>query len=197
MRASSELANADFIALGLYELGAVGVFVDVEDLFEWCYRAAPERFKWRKYGYPNYKFLSQALFAFERKYPHFTLKTQDGNSRQLTAEGARWVEQRLSWYQIMLKSPEKKIPTRRTDQRILNDLSNHGLFRAFLSGQSLELDKYEVSDLLMCSPDSPVEVWRERLETYKAAAAAAKRTGLVEFLQHLWETHPEWFGGSI
>lgn len=94
-----KLANLDFIAMALNELDAVGRFVDVEDMFIWCYEASPERFRWRKYDCPNY---NHALVAFEQKYPDYLIRTRDGLSRQFTAEGYKWISRRIPTIQRVL-----------------------------------------------------------------------------------------------
>lgn len=189
--------NPDIIPFALYELGGSGRFVDVEDVFVRCYELAPERFRWRKHDIANYKTLSKALRDFEGSHPSFLVKTADGLSRQLSAEGNAWVRQSLPLFESVLHKPGANPPTRRRDHRILNEFSNHPVVRSFADGRSPNLIKHEIADLLLCAPDSPKAVWRERLETYRSAAADAARSDLVDFLKFLRDGKPEWFGEAI
>jgi hypothetical protein len=194
---ASRIDNPDIIPLAVYQLGGSGAFVDVEDIFLRCYQLAPERFRWRKHDIPNYKTLAKALRDFEGSHPSFLVKTSDGLSRQLSAEGHAWVTQKSNRFEEILTRPGANPPTRRRDHRILNEFSSNPLMRAFVEGNQPNLVKHEVADLLLCAPDSPKAVWRERLETYRSAAADAARPELVEFLEFLRKSKPEWFGEAI
>jgi|SRR5579872_220195 len=127
---SSKVDNPDLIALAVYELGGIGCFVDVEDIFVRCYEMAPERFGWRKYPYPNYKNVYHALQHFEENHLEVLLKTPDGLARQLSAEGIAYVRKRLRRYQEILKRPGANPPTRRPTERLLNEFSSHRLTKA-------------------------------------------------------------------
>jgi len=113
MSIKTKITNVDFIPISLSELEGIGRFIDVEDLFIKCYELSPERFGWRKYKYPNYKILHKALTDFEEKYPEFIIKTPDGLSRQLTAEGVEWTKNRLPIFRKLLQSPEIAAPKKR------------------------------------------------------------------------------------
>jgi hypothetical protein len=186
--------NLDIIPFALYELGGAGQFLDVEDIFLRCFEVAPERFRWRKHLIANYKTLSKALRDFEGRHPDLLLKTEDGLSRQLSKEGIDWVNARLELFREVLSKPGANPPTRRREQKLLNEFASHRLVRAYEKGSLDDLHKYEVADLLLCAPDSPRAVWKERLETYRSAATAAGRPNLVEFLDYLRSNKPEWFG---
>jgi len=186
--------NPDIIPIALDELGGAGRFVDVEDLFMRCYEIAPARFGWRKHKIPNYKILSKALRDFEEKYPDLLIKTPDGLKRQLSAEGIKWLRQKKPRYRKLLGSSVKPPPSRRPSQRILNELSENQLFVSYTNGEDFNLDKFSVADLLLCSPDSPTSIWKERLETFRSSAEDSNRKDLVRFLDALLRSHPEWFG---
>lgn len=187
------IGNSDIIPFAIYQLGGVGVFIDVEEVFEFCYQLAPERFGWRKYPYPNYKILSKALRDFEGKFPRYLIKTPDGLGRQLSADGLEWLKPRISVLEKALRVPGVNPPVRRPVQRMLNDLANSPIVQRFLAGGSPEIRKHEVADLLLCSPDSPVSVFKERMETYRAAAKDGGRIELLNFLDYLRQKHSELF----
>lgn len=188
--------NPDLVPFALYELGGAGKFIDVEDIFLHCFKLAPERFRWRKHDLPNYKTLSKALRDFEGRRSNLMLKTEDGLSRQLSREGLDWVTDRLEAFRAVLATPGVNPPTRRREHKLLNEFANHPLVKQFEKGTPPALSKYAVADLLLCAPDSPIAIWRERLETLKSAAHVAGRPGVVEFLEFVSREHPDWFGGE-
>ena len=57
-------------------------------------------------------------------------------------------------------------------------------------------EKWRMAEVLRCSPDSDTAVWRNRLDTLQAAAHAADRKDLLEFLDAVASTHRNWFGGD-
>lgn len=196
MNKKPRIDNLDIIPYALYQLGGAGQFIDVEDVFVQCFKLAPERFRWRKHLIANYKTLSKALRDFEGRHAELLLKTEDGLSRQLSKEGLDWVREREALFQKVLSEPGVNPPTRRREQKLLNEFAAHRLLVTFEKGITEPLQKYEVADLLLCAPDSPIPVWQERLETYRSAAAASGRPNLVKFLNYLRSAKPEWFGGT-
>ena len=102
--------NPDIIPFAIYQLGGIGEYIDVEDMFVYCYKLAPERFGWRKHPFPNYKSLSKALRDFEGKHPKHLIKTPDGLSRQLSAEGLEWLKRRLPVLESVLRIPGTSHP---------------------------------------------------------------------------------------
>ena len=192
----ARIDNPDLIPLALYELGGTGTFVDVEDVFVRCFELAPERFRWRRHNIPNYKTLSKALRDFEDDHPGLLLKTDDGLSRQLSADGIEWVRSRGADFQQLKDQPGSNPPTRRREHKILNEFTQHKTVKVFLDGVKPSLVKYEIADLLLCSPDSPASVWTERYESYRSAAQDAGRPDLIGFLEYLRNSKPEWFGGK-
>jgi hypothetical protein len=195
MNKRSNVDNLDIIPFAVFKLGGVGVFVDVEDVFVCSYKLAPERFGWRKHRYPNYKILSKALRDFESRYPNYLIKTADGLSRQLSAEGLEWLKDRLTDFERALNVPGVNPPVRRPIQRMLNDLANNPFVQRFLAGEMLDVRKHEVADVLLCSPDAHADVFRERMQTYRAAAKHGGRLELLRFLDYLCEQYSDWFGG--
>src|SRR3990172_8256117 len=150
--------NTDVIPAALHDLGGAGTFIDVEDLFMRCYELAPERFGWRKFDLPNYKILSKALRDFEGKYPSLLIKTPDGLCRQLSAEGVAWLPRKMPAYRKHLLTQDRHPPHRRPAQRLLNELGSSHFVVQYSAGSNPVLSKYEASDLLLCSPDSPPSV---------------------------------------
>jgi hypothetical protein len=192
----SVVDNPDVVPYALHLLGGGSSFVDVEDIAVKCYELAPERFGFRTHPYPNYKTFSKALRDFEDKHQAMLLRSPDGLKRQLTAEGVEYVRTKLAIFNHVFGSPSANPPTRRRNQRVLNELRDNPLTQAFLSGQEPELTRIAVADLLMCSPDSPATEWLRHCRSLEAAAMEAGRDDLAGFLRHIIEARPEWFGGT-
>jgi hypothetical protein len=195
MSARRRVDNPDLIPYALYLLGGVGEFIDVEDVFVKCHELAPERFSWRSKPLPNYKSLSKALRDFEGKHPTLLLKTADGLRRQLSAEGVEWLKVNQTEIEVTIGAPGTNPPTRRPGQRLLNELADQEAVREFAAGGRPEFKKFQVADLLVCSPDSPPSVFRERLETYRSAAEEGGRPDLLAFLDFLKSEMSELFEG--
>jgi hypothetical protein len=189
------LNNRDIYIYALYRLQGAGQFVDVEDIYVECWRLSPSRFGWRKHDYPNYKTAAKAQQEIERAQPELLLKTADGLGRQLTDQGMTWVRDRLSDLQRLERGMTRAPAVRSVSHRSIVELEKHGPVRSFLAGQSIELSKIEVAQLLKCAPDSRASVWRERLATLRSAAADDERPDLIRFLDSIELIHPEWFGG--
>lgn len=189
----TSIGNGEIIGLALYQLGGAGEFVDVEDIFLRSYELAPKRFSWRTRPFPNYKTLYKALVDLERAKPEALLKTSDGLKRQLSAHGVGWVRSRLTVLDLVLGQSTGGMSVRRPAQRLLNELAASATVQDFLSGGQPALTRYQAADLLIAAPDSPPEVWVERLAIYKSAAEGAGRDEIKSFLDFLEASHPEWF----
>lgn len=189
-------ANTDFVIFALYELGGAGKFVHVEDIFKKCYDYSPGRFGWKKYPYPNYKTTYKALVDLETNYPELILKTEDGLGRQLTAEGIEWIQRNRAKLATISGAIKDKELTSRPSRGVLNDIVKHPLFIAFEKNKEIELSKFNLADLFLCSPDSPISLWIERMETLKSQAKVANHVEILKFLKHIEEQKPELFGGK-
>ncbi len=115
------------------------------------------------------------------------LRSPDGLKRQLTAEGVEYVRTKLAIFGHAFGSPSANPPTRRRNQRVLNELRDNPLTQAFLSGQQPELTRIAVADLLMCSPDSPASEWLRHCKSLEAGSAGGRmRISLVS-----WDIDPK------
>jgi len=188
------LSNQDIFAYALYRLQGAGQFVDVEDIFVECWRLSPSRFGWRKHHYPNYKVASKALRDLEA-HSNLLMKTPNGLGRQLTAEGVAWIRDRLGEFQKLAAGETKAPATRRPSHRVVSELTKSPMVRAFLEGARPEMSKVEVADLFHCAPDSPRAVWQQRVASLRSAAEDDERQDLLQFLDYIEQSHPEWFRG--
>jgi len=197
MASRSTVGNRDIIPYALYLLGGSGRYIDVEEIFVRCYEIAPQRFSWRTHPLPNYKTASKALRDFEARFPNALMKTQDGLGRQLSTEGIEWVRGRLSNLEHVFGLPLGGMSRRRPSQRLLGEFAANPIVEKHLRGIRVEVTRYQAAEILLCAPDSPPEVWRERLETYRSASEAVGRSDLKGFLAALEDAHPDWFGGAM
>jgi hypothetical protein len=191
-----QITNTDLLLYAMYRLGGAGKYVDVEDVFMEMWRLAPARFSWRKYRQPNYKIMSQAIADLTRREEGSDLLLGAGDTRQLSAQGVRYVESRIELLQRFATGEEKAPPDRRPSQRVIAELAKQPLVREHLRGEGVDLNRDEMAELLRCAPDSPRSVWRERLETLRAAAADGDRPELTEFLDQIERANPTWFAVS-
>lgn len=196
MKRIPNISNSDLIPIALYDLDGLNKFIDIEDIFYKCYELAPKRIKWRKYDIPNYKTAAKALQEFEAKHPECFIKTADGLGRKLTIEGVEWINKNLPRIKKILSKKELSQPSRRPQHRILNKFFDNESFQSFQNGKKPKMDKYVISELFLCAPDSPPSVWRERYEDYRIAANDSENTKILDFLVFLKDNHPDWFDGG-
>jgi hypothetical protein len=189
--------NGDIFAYALYRLQGTGRFVDVEDVFEECWKLSPSRFGWRKHSYPNYKVASKAQRDFESRHPSLILKTPDGLGRQLSAEGIAWILGHLDEFEPLARGDSKAPAPRRVSHRLVAELERSPVVEAFLRGAEVAVNKIQMADLLRCAPDSPPSVWRQRVETARSAAKDNERPDILRFLDFVVSSNQDWFDGGV
>lgn len=193
---ASVVDNPDIVLYAVYLTGGAGGFVDVEDIAVKCFELAPERFGFRRHPYPNYKTFAKALRDYEGKRPEDLIRTPDGLMRQLSPEGLKRVKRLLPVLERVFGTRGANPPTRRRNQRVLNEFRDHPIAQAYLSGAKPALSKFDVADLLMCAPDSPTDEWDHKAKSIETAAIEAGRPDLASIVREIRDEKPEWFGGS-
>lgn len=193
--AAAEVTNWEIFIWSLSRLGATSGFVDIEDVFIACFELAPNRFSWRtRQDLPDYKKCSKALRDAEARRPPLLLKTRDGLKRQLTVEGQEWVagnEPRM--IDALHSGRVVEEPASRPRARMLAEVERSDSFQTWLRSGVTPIEKWQVAELLRCSPDSDWRIWADRLEMLRAAANGAKRVHLLAFVEAIGAAHPEWF----
>ncbi len=189
----SELNNQDIFAYALYRLDGAGRFVDVEDIVEECFRLSPSRFGWRTKAFPSDRKGTHALSDLESAHPEFLIKTPNGLGRQLTGDGVQSIRSRLRDFEALGAQETRAPKTRRPSYRMVVELENHSWARAFLQGSRSEVTKIQAADMLSCAPDSPKQVWRQRLTSLRAAAVDNEREDVLELLDFVLNSNPTWF----
>jgi hypothetical protein len=192
---ADEIANWEIFLWALSRLEGGTTFVDVEDVFVKCFELAPRRFAWRtRADLPDYKKCSKALRDAEARRPRLLVKTGDGLKRQVTVEGQEWVtanERRM--LDIVHSGKVVQEPRSRPRVRLLAEVERSDPYRRWAEEGVLPAEKWQVAELLRCSPDSERRIWRNRLQVLRAAANGADRARLLAFLDELAATYPSWF----
>ena len=194
MNAKREPSNQEIFLWALYRCGGASHFVDVEDVFEKCFELAPERFSWRTREIPDSNRAAHALRDAEAKYVGLLLKTADGLKRRLTVEGQKWIETRRTRFLDALESSRLvREPRTRPKARLLASVECSNLFRAWQSADEVPSKKWQMAELLRCSPDSNVEIWRNRIQALRSAAYDSQQKDILRFLDETMKVNPEWF----
>ena len=193
-----DISNWEIFLWALFRLEGSTKFVDIEDIALECHKIAPSRFSWRtKPGLPDYKKCTKALQEAEIRSPKLLLKTQDTFGRQLSEEGQRWIEKnhgRLSYIFRSGKSiPE---PKNRPSRKLLTEIERNNIFVLWKEKNELPNEKWQMADILFCSPDSNKKIWLDHLESLKAVAYSSKNIDVLNFLNEICKIHPDWFGGE-
>lgn len=198
MSPADEVTNWEIFLWALHELGGDTEVQDVEDVYLKGFELAPTRFAWRtRPDLPDYKKCAKALRDAEARRPPLLVKTGDNYGRQLTVEGQDWVKQNIGRLKrIFSLGGAVQNPRRRKPLRALADAENSDVFRAWKAGEGIPQERWRLAEFFRCLPDSPVDVWRHRLETLRSAAHAANRTGLLAFLDEIATVHTNWFRGG-
>lgn len=195
MSPSDEITNWEIFLWALSRLGGGTEFVDVEDVFIMCFELAPKRFAWRtREDLADYKKCSKALRDAEARRPRLLVKTGDGLKRQLTVEGQEWASANERRMVATVQSGKVvQEPRSRPRVRLLAEVERSDPYRRWTEEGVLPAQKWQVAELLRCSPDSDRRIWRSRLQVLRAAANGADRARLLEFLDELAATYPDWF----
>lgn len=189
-----DLNNQDIFVYSLYRLDGAGTFVNVEEVIEECFRLSPSRFGWRTKKVPSDRIGWHALGDLESNRPELTTKTPNGLARQLTAEGVKWVKDRLIQFEALGTQQTQAPKTRRRSHRLLTEVESLSWVREYLDGSRNELTKVQAADILSCAPDSPTSVWQARLTSLQAAAVNNERPDILELLDFVHDRHLGWFG---
>lgn len=199
MSTMEEIPNWNVVLWALHELGGDDDFVDIEQVFLRCFELAPQRLSWRtRPDLPDFKKCAKALQEAEARRPQLLVKTGDTFGRQLSVHGQKWIDTNEKRLRALLKSGQiVQEPKRRPRARMLIEAEQASAFEEWRANPNAPIEKWKMAELLRCSPDSDVAVWRNRLATLRAAAHAADRKELLRFLNMVAFAHMDWFGGDI
>ena len=198
MPPQDEINNKDVFLWALFRLGGQTDFVDVEDIYIRCFDLAPRRFSWRTKEIPDLKKCAKALRDTEAMQPPLLVKTEDSYCRKLTVEGQQWIEDNTPRLTTGLEGDRiVQEPKSRPNSRLLAPIEKSDLFAAWRATAVVPDEKWRIAELFRCAPDSPLDVWRKRMQSLRGIAYAAEKRHVLEFLDALETTHPHWFKESV
>jgi hypothetical protein len=188
------LSNLDIAIFCLYKLGGTTKKIHTEKIVMECYNLAKERFSWRLPEYSSFPDKAPVRFALEQAKKNengrlvigkaggdFTGGDREG--WQLTPGGINWM--RLNEERIIseLKIERPKIIEReaaRFIKRIKSDLA----YKNFITDNNtlINVSKYNLIDLLNCSPDVPLEIIRSKFNDIRTIAELVNEKDILSFL---------------
>lgn len=188
------VTNSDVFLWALYELGGADDFVDVETVFIKAFELAPLRLSWRtRADLPDLKKCSKALRDAESREPALLVK-KGAEMRRLTVEGQQWIEGNFDRLAEALESDRPaRAPRTRAPSRLVSQALRGAVFGTWSDNGTITDEKWRVAEMLRCSPDSSLAVFRDRLETLRAAAYSAGRLDALKFLDALASERADWF----
>lgn len=186
--------NSDVFLWALYELGGSEDFVDVEDAFFRAFELAPLRLSWRtREDLPDLKKCSKALRDAESRRPLLLLK-RGAESRRLTVEGQKWLEDNFDRLAESLGDKKIIVASRISGHsRLVGQALRSRVFKKWKDEGAMTDEKWQVAEMLRCSPDSSRTVFRNRLEALRSASYSSGRTDALEFFDAVRDQHPDWF----
>lgn len=188
------LSNLDIAIFSLYKLGGTSQKIHTEKIVMECFKLAKERFSWRLAEYSDFPDKAPVRFALEQAKKKengrlvigkaggdFTGGDREG--WQLTPEGVNWVRMNEERLLSELKIERPKIIEReaaRFIKRIKSDLA----YKNFIADNNtlINVSKYNLIDLLNCSPDVPLEIIRSKFNDIKTIAELVNDKDISSFL---------------
>jgi hypothetical protein len=86
-----------------------------------------------------------------------------------------------------------RAPRTRVPSRLVSHALQHPVFSVWIETSTITEHKWQVAEMLRCSPDSSREVFRDRLETLRGAAYSAGRRDALNFFDALLRERADWF----
>lgn len=198
MKQGNEVTNHEVFLWALSQLGGIHGFVDVEHVFVKCFEVAPQRFSWRtRSDLPDYKKCAKALRDAEAKRPKLLVKTGDSFGRQFTVEGQAWLEAHKARLNTRIGGVDVvQEPRSRHRARLIAEVERSTVFQEWAASRTVVSEKWRMAELLKCSPDSQKVIWNDRLQILRAAARAAGKNDLLQFLEAVASKRSIWFRGG-
>jgi hypothetical protein len=189
------ISNPELMLYALHRGGGSARQVDLEDLFEHCWRLFPSRFGWKRKSYPSDKAADQGLrdlMKTEELRPLLRMSS-DRSSARLTAEGVAWVRERLQSFEALVGegAPSRSRPS----QRHLIDLEQSEIGRSLLADGPTTATRAQVADLLRLTPDADTRTFSDRLQGWRSDAELAQRQTAIDILTRLEAAYSDWFEG--
>jgi hypothetical protein len=173
-------SQVDYVLLALLEAGGADRFVDIEEIAVHAYRLAPTLFRWRNYAeYPSAELTRMALRHAEGRNGSLFVTGNGGRARRLNAKGLHLAQEALKRVSGGEAEPKR---VERPATRGLARMLNHPAFAKWQKGGIVSVTRYDLADMLQCTPSSPALVFRDRLELSQTMAEQWERSELSAFL---------------
>lgn len=200
---SKDLSNVDVVLLSLLKLGGTTQKVHTESLAWDAYQAAKERFSWSLPEFIKKRFPDKTTvrYALESAKKMGLVRGRAGKDKggtekegwQLTPQGVEWIlknEKRISTA-LNIKSVSQSLPIHKA-KRIIRNIRSHKTFTKFKrDGSLVEVDKYDLIDLLNCSPDASVKVIKIKFDLLKNAITLTEDSELKQFISKIERKFPK------
>lgn len=191
---AKDLNNTDVVLFSLLKLGGVTQKIHTENIAWDAYQIAKERFSWslpefRKKDFPD---KTTARYALESAKKIGLVRGRAGKDKggtekegwRFTPRGVNWIlknEKRISMA-LNIKPISKSLPSHRA-KRIVRNIRSHKTFINFQRDSSLEnVNKYDLIDLLNCSPDASSRVIKIKFDLLKNSVNFTKDPELKKFI---------------
>lgn len=197
------LSNIDIALFALYKLGGTNKKIHTEEIAYECFRLAKERFSWSLSKFKNFPDKTTVRYALEsaKKQQYGQLVSGRGGKDisgeregwKLTPAGVQWIknnEERIAHILNQEISQGPKIEAQRFIKRIKGEAS----FSIFQKDNNLNnISRYNIIDMLRCSPDAPIEIIKQKFEGLRIAAELINDKEIIDFLNQCKNKFPQIF----
>ncbi len=184
--AAAGMSNVVLALTLLDRLGGAERFVDIEEVALEAFKLAPERFGWRtRRDLPSWERVRTAFVhanqeAQRREIGPVLFSNKEGEAWRLTAQGVKYARENAGKIQAAAARGARRGGA--SVSRI-RQIRNHSAFRRFMQGTPVaEIERYQLADLLLCPPDSPVAAVMRKVDTAEAAAVDVADEEVQRFL---------------
>jgi hypothetical protein len=198
--AAASMSNVVLALTLLDRLGGAERFVDIEEVALEAFKLAPDRFGWRtRRDLPSWERVRTAFVhanqeAQKRETGPVLFSNKEGEAWRLTAQGVKYARENAGKIQAATGGAR---PTRRGGASVsrVRQIRNHPAFRRFMQGTPVaEIERYQLADLLLCPPDSPVAAVMRKVDTAEAAAVDVADEEVQRFLGEVEnEVERKWY----
>lgn len=198
------ITNVDVVVYALALLGGAEKTVYSEDIAVKCYELSRSRFSWQlacyhEKGWPD-KYIVKTALEDAKKIKNgglvegrYALETTKDGWR-ITPRGADWLKESKSRIEKELGTAASIIPKKKKEdfERTMSALVKHPLYRKYLDNASVQGSTiYELTDMLGCSPDAPIEMIRNKLRRLRTMAELMDKKNIIAFLEMFYSEFPQ------
>jgi hypothetical protein len=174
-------ANNEIFLWALYLLGGIDRKVDVEDIYLKAFELAPLRLGWRtRPDIPNFKKAHHALSDVENRAGIGFLIKLGANYRQLSPQGAAWIEENHTKMEELFSGDTKVAAAQKSDtSRLARKLQQSAAWKLWSNNEDVPIA--HLASALECSTFSSQEVWAARIASLTAAGKSTNNDEILDF----------------